>query len=85
MNDRNAREELLAAAGWLAYQHEDLSFGLKNAEDAVKLWRAWTKDENLPEFCDEADSEDEAAEFLAIVKKALGYNPWQRAHSPGVK
>lgn len=83
MSENNAREELLLAAGWLAFQHEDLSFGLKSAEDAIKLWRAWTADENLPEFCDEPESAEESKEFHAIIKRAVGYNPWQRAQ--GVK
>ena len=33
----NAREILVAAADWLGWQDEDLSFGLKSAEDGIKL------------------------------------------------
>lgn len=78
----NAREELLAAADWLAFQHEDLSFGIKSAEDAIKIWRYWRKHEQaeeLPEFCDECDSDADRKRLLAHTKKALGYDPWIRA------
>lgn len=78
--DLNAREQLEAAANWLAFHHEDLSFGLKSPEDGLKLWRAWTSDPALPEFCDAPESELEAKQTLAIVRKILGYDPWKRAN-----
>jgi hypothetical protein len=77
--DMNAREELEAAAHWLGYQHEDLSFGLKSAEDAIKLWRAWTSNPALPEFCDVCETLNEGRRFRALMKKTLGYDPWKHA------
>jgi hypothetical protein len=75
----NAREQLVAAAEWLGYQHEDLSFGLKSPEDGLKLWRYWmARPAELPEFCDQADDEDQTL-CMKHVKKALGYDPWRRA------
>lgn len=75
----NAREQLAAAAHWLSYQHEDLSFGLKTPEDGLKLWRyAAEHDAELAEFCDEACGEPgdwKPAHF----KAAIGYNPFKRA------
>lgn len=46
----NAREELEAAERWLAFQHDNLSFGLKCAEHALKLWRYAHQHPELPEF-----------------------------------
>ena len=77
--DLNAREQLDAAATWLGYQDEDLSFGLKTPEDALKLWRGWIADPELPEFCDEAEDKEDRAVLLARTKKILGYDPWKRA------
>jgi len=69
----NAREELEAAALWLGFHHEDLSFGLRNAEDGLKLWRYWQANPGFPEFCDEGPEENER-----LVTECLGYNPWHR-------
>lgn len=74
----NAREELEAAAAWLGYQHEDLSYGLKSPEDGIKLWREWRSDPDLPEFCDEAENADEGVAMLGRVVAILGYDPWSR-------
>ena len=40
-DERNAREQLAAAAEWLGWQDEDMSAGLKSAEDGLKLWKYW--------------------------------------------
>lgn len=82
MMGMNAREELYAVADWFGHQHEDLSFGLKSAEDGLKLWRYWQEHQDtqgLPEFCDEAESEAEGEMLRGHIKKAVGYDPWQRA------
>lgn len=74
----NAREELEAAMHWLAHQHEDLSYGLKNAEDGIKLWRYGHAHPELAEFCDEETGEP--GDWLPRhFKAAIGYNPWKRA------
>jgi hypothetical protein len=77
--DLNAREQLLAAASWLGYQHEDLSFGLRSPGDGLKLWKAWTSDQTLPEFCDEAESPEDGRRLRARVVQILRYDPWKRA------
>ena len=79
MADLNAREQLEAAASWLGFQHEDLSFGLKTPEDGLKLWRGWQSDPELPEFCDEYEDANDAKTLSARVRKILGYDPWKRA------
>lgn len=73
----NAREQLEAAAAWLAYQEEDLSFGLKTPEDGLKLWRAWQADPELPEFCDECEGDEDRNVILARTNEILGYDPWK--------
>lgn len=78
-DELNAREQLEAVAAWLGYQNEDLSFGLKSMEDAIKLFRGWTTDPNLPEFCDECESDADRKMILARTTKILGYDPWTRA------
>jgi hypothetical protein len=77
-NEPNAREQLEAIASWLGYQHEDLSFGLKSPEDAIKLFRGWASDPKLPEFCDECEGEADRKRLLTRTKKILGYDPWKR-------
>ncbi len=77
--DMNAREQLAAAAHWLSYQHEDLSFGLKTPEDGLKLWRyAAEHDDGLVEFCDGVTGE-RGDWKLKHFKAAIGYNPFDRA------
>lgn len=76
MDDRNAREQLEAAAKWLGWQEESLSFGLRSPEDGIKLWRYWqSMPDTLPEMADEEVVEDgvESAEKHRIL--ALGYDP----------
>ena len=80
-NELNAREELEAAANWLGFHHEDLNFGLRNAEDGLKLWRYWMARPELPEFCDGADTHEKESEPLRHVKKSIGYDPWSRQAS----
>jgi hypothetical protein len=65
----NAREQLEAATEWLGWSNENLSFGLKNAEDGLKLWRHMIEDKGreLPEFADEWPEE--------VLVRILGYNP----------
>ncbi|QYW02188.1 hypothetical protein CPT_Sonora_087 [Stenotrophomonas phage Sonora] len=77
MSDKlNAREELEAAEQWLGWQDEDLSVGLKSAEDGLKLWRYWQANPNLPEM---ADDDEEGYDVPAIRKQVLGYDPMDRA------
>lgn len=66
----NAREILVAAADWLGWQEEDMSFGLKSAEDAIKLYAYAQAHPELPEMADEWDPKDR--------RKALGYEPMNR-------
>lgn len=77
-DELNAREQLEAITAWLGYQHEDLSFGLKSPEDAIKLFRGWASDPELPEFCDECESAADRKKLLARTRKILGYDPWKR-------
>lgn len=68
----NAREILAAAADWLGWQEEDMSFGLKSAEDGIKLYAYAQAHPELPEMADEWNAAD--------MVKALGYDPrgrWQ--------
>jgi hypothetical protein len=66
----NAREILAAAADWLGWQDEDMSFGLKSAEDAIKLYAYAQAHPELPEMADEWEPKDR--------RKALGYEPMNR-------
>ena len=63
----NAREELEAAAMWLGYQDENLSFGLQSAEDGLKLWRYGNSNIHLAEMADTWEEGDR--------RLALGYDP----------
>lgn len=49
----NAREILAAAADWLGWQDEDMSFGLKSAEDGLKLYAYAQAHPELPEMADD--------------------------------
>lgn len=68
-NRFNAREQVQAASEWLAYTDESLSFGLKSAEDALKLWKHMVNDNgvNLPEFADHWPRR--------VLVQVLGYDP----------
>ena len=66
----NAREILVAAADWLGWQDEDMSFGLKSAEDAIKLYAYAQAHPDLPEMADKWEPKDR--------RKALGYEPMNR-------
>jgi len=68
----NAREELEAAACWLGWQDEDLSAGLKSAEDGLKLWRYWKSNPDSPEM---ADEDCDGYDVSAMRIHALGYDP----------
>lgn len=75
MSELNAREKLLAIADWLGWQNEDLSFGLKSPEDAVKLYNYWQeRADTLPEMADEVE-DDEGRYVFMFRKHALGYDP----------
>lgn len=76
--DMNAREELEAAFNWLAYQAEDLSYGLKCAEDGLKLWRYANAHPDLAEFCDQ-ESGEPGDWTTRHFKAAIGYDPFKRA------
>lgn len=69
MDELNAREELAAAADWLGWSHEDLSCGLKSAEDGLKLWRHGRTRET-----DEYPDEWPSSELVGV----LGYDPIAR-------
>lgn len=64
----NARERLAAAADWLGWNHEALSFGLRNAFDALRLYDYAQAHPELPEMADSWDEVDLIA--------ALGYSPF---------
>ena len=72
-DERNAREQLEAAADWLGWQDENLSFGLKSAEDGLKLWKHWQANPDLPEMADEEI--DHRGTVAKQRRKALGYDP----------
>lgn len=64
----NARETLAHIADWLGWQEEALSFGLRNAFDALRLYDHWQAHEDtLGEMADEWKPKDRIA--------ALGYDP----------
>jgi hypothetical protein len=66
----NAREMLDVVENWLGYQHEGLSFGLRNAFDALRLYDYWQAHEDtLEEMADQWEPEDRVA--------ALGYDPFE--------
>ncbi|WNT48189.1 hypothetical protein SPLA5a_PHROGS00106 [Salmonella phage SPLA5a] len=75
MTELNAREKLLAIADWLGWQNENLSFGLKSPEDAVKLYNYWQEHaDSLSEMAD--DEQDDEGRWLFMFRKAaLGYDP----------
>lgn len=68
----NAREVLVCVADWLGWQEEDLAFGLKSAEDGLRLYMHAQANPDLPEMADEWEAKDRIA--------AVGYEPigrWQ--------
>ncbi len=73
----NARELLAAVADWLGWQDEDMSYGLKSGEDAVKLYAYGQAHPELGEMADAWEPKDR--------KKALGYDPLAVAFDPGRK
>ena len=78
MTKLNAREQLEAAANWLGYHHEDLSYLLKTPQDGLKLWLYAQAHPELAEMCDEPEGND--ADWTdARFKAAIGYNPWKRS------
>lgn len=65
----NARERLAAAADWLGYNEEQLSFGLRSAFDALRLYDYAQAHPELNEMADEW----EESHLIA----ALGYSPFE--------
>lgn len=63
----NARERLEHAAEWFGWQEEQLSFGLKNAFDALRLYDYAQEHPALPEMADEWTPEQRI--------EAIGYDP----------
>lgn len=63
----NAREQIENIAEWLGYQEESLSFGLRHAMDALRLYDYSMAHPELHEMADEWEDADLIA--------ALGYNP----------
>lgn len=64
----NAREMLNVVGNWLGDQEEGLSYGLRNAFDALRLYDYWQAHENaLSEMVEEWPHEERVA--------ALGYDP----------
>ena len=74
----NAREQLEAAANWLGFQHEDLSFALRSPEDGLRLWQYGQKHTELAEFCDEDEGNDSEWKPKHFIE-AIGYNPWRKS------
>jgi hypothetical protein len=64
----NARERVAAVAAWLGWNHETLSFGLRNAVDALRLYDYAQAHPELPEIADEWEDSDLIA--------AIGYSPF---------
>lgn len=67
----NARETLERAEDWLGWQEEDLSYGLRNAFDALRLFDYAQANPDLPEMADDWEPEDRIA--------AVGYDPLELA------
>ncbi len=64
----NAREQLIEIGDWLGNEHENLSFGLRNSYDALRLYDYAKAD---PELWHAFVCEWDAADRIA----ALGYDP----------
>lgn len=73
----NAREQLESAFEWLGWMDEDISYQLRSPEDAIKLWRYWTNNMDLPEFIDRIEEDDDGnvIDLRQHVKAAIGYVP----------
>ena len=77
----NARETLKHVAHWFGWQDEQLSAGLKNAFDALRLYDYAQANPDLPEMADEWDEKHRIA--------AVGYDPladyeaWHEAETTG--
>lgn len=78
MSELNTREKLLNISEWLGWQNEELSFGLKSPEDAIKLYNYWKeRADTLPEMADE-EQDDQGRWVFMFRKHALGYDPLGR-------
>jgi len=77
----NARERLEAVFNWLGWQDEQLSAGLKNSFDALRLFDYAQANPDLSEMADEWNEKHLIA--------AVGYNPladyetWHEAETTG--
>lgn len=73
----NAVEQMEAAVDWLNYADGELAYQLRSAEDALKLWRYFRQNRELPEFPDEViyDENDAAIDLRPHFRKAIGYVP----------
>ena len=60
-------EKLNAVITWLSFEYDDLSFGLRTAEDAIKLYDYAQANPGLPEFTDRWEVQTRI--------DALGYDP----------
>jgi predicted transcriptional regulator len=69
----NAREVLACVADWLGWQEEDLSAGLKSAEDGLRLYMYGQTHPELPEMADEWEPKRRI--------QAVGYEPMGRWQS----
>lgn len=59
----------------MGWQNENLSFGLKSPEDAIKLYKYWQDHaDTLPEMADE-EQDDQGRWMFMFRKHALGYDP----------
>lgn len=63
----NARERLAAVAEWLGWQDEDMSAGLRNAFDGLRLYDYAQAHPDIGEMADEWETSYRVA--------ALGYDP----------
>lgn len=70
----NAREQLKSVENWLGWQSENLSAGLQSPEDALKLYRGWLNDSELPEMADDS-TDDDGKDLAAVRVRILGYDP----------
>lgn len=75
-NKLNAREQLEAASMWLGYHNEDINFGLKSPEDALKLWRYANAHPEMDEMADTWTPKQR--------KAAIGYDPLDGETRSGV-
>jgi hypothetical protein len=68
-------DQLREALRWLALQPPELSHGLRTAEDAIALWRAWYCDQDLPDMLASPKTVAEAKRLRRFFSRTIGYSP----------